>query len=398
MRKEKLKVLWIGDAVTPTGFARVSHSIIGNLPKDKYEIDILGINYYGDPHPYKDFKLYPAPSKVNVYGFNRISEFSKNTYDFIFMLNDAWILAEYLKAIKENFKKNVPPIITYMPVDSTRFDELWFKDFDIVNKMCVYTHYGYDVVKEATSKINPIIIPHGTDTETFHKIDLPKEEIKDKVFNKLPIFRNSFVFLNANRNQPRKRIDVSFEGFAIFAKDKPPNVKYYHHAGIEDVGWDIIRLAKTLGKKYNYNVEERLIVTNMVRGVQRVPDTRLNEIYNACEVGINTGMGEGWGLTSAEHAATGAAQLVPNHSACKELFSDCGLLIPTAHEVCFERTCTYGVMVLPDAVAESMEKIYNDTELRKSLAKKSYTKFRGSEYSWKNIAQTWDKVFEEAMK
>jgi glycosyltransferase involved in cell wall biosynthesis len=198
------------------------------------------------------------------------------------------------------------------------FDELWFKDFDIVNKMCVYTQYGYDVAKEAAPKLNPIIVPHGTDTETFHKIDLPKEEIKDLVFNKLPAFRDSFVFLNANRNQPRKRIDVSFEGFALFAIDKPDNVKYYHHAGIEDVGWDIIRLAKTLGKKYSYNVEERLIVTNMIRGVQQVTDKKLNQIYNASEVGINTGMGEGWGLINVEHAVTGAAQIVPDHSACRD--------------------------------------------------------------------------------
>ena len=397
MEKEKLRGLWIGDAVTPTGFARVNHSIIGNLPKEDYDIDVLGINYYGDPHKYSDLKIYPAASKGHVYGFNRVKEFGNKKYDFIFLLNDAWILAEYLKALKETFGEKLPPIITYMPVDSTRFDPLWFKEFDVVNKLCVYTEYGYEVTKEAFPESNPIIIPHGTDTKTFYKIDEPKANLKDKVFPHTDEFRESFIFLNANRNQPRKRNDISFEGFTIFAKNKPKSVKYYHHAGIEDVGWDIIRLARLFGKKYGYNVEERLIVTNMNRGVQQVTDEKLNEIYNACEVGINTGMGEGWGLTSVEHAATHSAQILPDHSACRELFSDCGLLIPTSHEICFERTCTYGKIILPNKVAHALEIMYMDNELYKELSQKAYEKFRSPEYEWKNIAMIWDGVIKEVV-
>lgn len=397
MEKERIKGLWIGDAVTPTGFARVNHSILGNLPENKYEIDVLGINYYGDPHKYTDLKIYPAASKGHIYGFNRVVEFGNNKYDFIFLLNDAWILSEYIKALKETFKENLPPIIVYMPVDSTDFDPNWFKEFDAVSRLCVYTQYGYDVVRQAVPDLNPIIVPHGTDTETFYKIDKPSADIKDMVFPNTTQFRESFIFLNANRNQPRKRNDISFEGFAIFSKNKPDNVKYYHHAGIEDVGWNIIRLARLLSKKHGHDVEKRLIITNMNQGVQRVTDKKLNEIYNACEVGINAGLGEGWGLTSVEHAATHAAQLVPDHSACRELFSDCGLLMPTAHEICLERTCTYGKMVLPEAVADSMEKIYQDSELRRELAQRSYEKFRSPEYEWKNIAKTWDTMFEEVI-
>ena len=36
--KGKVKVLWVGDGGVATGFARVNHSIINNLPEDKYEI------------------------------------------------------------------------------------------------------------------------------------------------------------------------------------------------------------------------------------------------------------------------------------------------------------------------------------------------------------------------
>lgn len=387
----KVKVLWLGDMVTPTGFSRVNHSIIKYLPKYMYEIDALGINYYGDPHPYKDIKIYPAASKGHIYGFNRVGEFENKDYDLIFILNDLWIVNEYLNEIKK--WKKIPKIVVYTPMDSTMPDEDWFKNYDIVTKLAVYTKFGYNAVKEVVPNLEPVIIPHGVDSDSFHKLDRPSEDIKLELFGRKEDFIYSWIVLNANRNQPRKRIDVALEGFALFAKNKPTNVKYYHHAGISDVGWDVLRLVKKLGKLYGYNVEERLIVTNLRRTVQTVPDERLNLIYNASTVGLNTSLGEGWGLTNVEHAITGAPQVVPDHSSCRELFEDCGLLVPTSQDICFEQTLTFGKLVKPEDVAEKLELLYTKPELGKELADKALAKFLSPEYSWKNVARRWDNLF-----
>src|SRR3990170_2104081 len=221
----------------------------------------------------------------------------------------------------------------------------------MVSKLVVYTQYGYDTIKEEVPDLDIQIIPHGINSGSFYKLLEDRQIIKSKIFPASKDFIDSFIVLNVNRNQPRKRIDIAFEGFAIFSKDKPKNVRYYHHAGISDVGYDILRLAKKLGKRYNNNLEERLIVTNMNRGVQNLTDDRLNYIYNSCDVGINTSLGEGWGLCNIEHAITRAAQVVPDHSACKELFHDCGLLIPTSQDITFEHTLTVGRIVKPEEVA-----------------------------------------------
>jgi hypothetical protein len=55
-------------------------------------------------------------------------------------------------------------------------------------------------------------------------------------------------------------------------------------------------------------------------------DEQLNFLYNACDVGINTTTGEGWGMPSFEHAATRAAQIVPHHTSLADLWK--GVLIP----------------------------------------------------------------------
>jgi len=48
-------------------------------------------------------------------------------------------------------------------------------------------------------------------------------------------------------------------------------------------------------------------------------DRELNLLYNACDVGLNTASSEGWGMVSFEHAATGAAQIVPRSWVCGEV-------------------------------------------------------------------------------
>ena len=395
-KSKKVKVLWFGDAVTPTGFSRVNHSIQSNLPKYQYDLYQLGINYYGDPHDFP-VRIFPAATKGQIYGFNRISELAKHDFDIIFILNDLWIINEYLKEIKNHFKGKIPKIVTYMPMDSTMPDRSWFEHFDIVDKVCVYTQFGYDTVKEVYPKLDLTIVPHGVDSSTFYKFDKPKIECKMGVYPADKLFLDSWIVLNANRNQPRKRNDIAFEGFAQFAKDKPKSVKYYHHAGIEDVGWDILRLSNKLGKKYDFNLEERLIVTNMNRNTQSVTDEQLNTIYNATDVGINASLGEGWGLVNMEHAMTGSVQVVPNHSACKELFNDVGVLIPTSQELCFEKTLTFGRLVTPEAIAEQLQWVYDHPEEKAELEAKAIEKFTDKKYSWKSVANTWHNIFREIL-
>jgi hypothetical protein len=46
---------------------------------------------------------------------------------------------------------------------------------------------------------------------------------------------------NGNRNQFRKRIDITISAFAEFAKDKP-DAMLYLHMGTKDQGWDVMQL------------------------------------------------------------------------------------------------------------------------------------------------------------
>ena len=82
-------------------------------------------------------------------------------------------------------------------------------------------------------------------------------------------------------------------------------------------------------------------------------DADLNRLYNACDVGINTSMGEGWGLVSCEHGAAGAAQIVPDHTGCAELWRGRGELIPPARSYVPEFSPLEMGEVSPEGVARA---------------------------------------------
>jgi D-inositol-3-phosphate glycosyltransferase len=391
----KTRILWISDAVTPTGFSRVAHSIIGNLPKDKYDVAMLGINYWGDPHNFK-LRIYPASIGGDVYGLERMEEvINFENPDIIFILNDIWIIKEYLKRLKTMFKDstNRPKIIVYFPVDGEHHDPDWYSEFDIVDRGVVYSEFGLKVASYAKMNYRFDIIPHGVDSSTFFRLDKDRRLLKEKFFSKMDrkeLLIDSFIILNANRNQPRKRVEITMEGFSLFAKNKPENVQLYLHMGVLDAHIDIYKFTKW------YGIEDRLLITSREYGVQHVLDSKLNWIYNICDVGVNTSLGEGWGLVNIEHAVTGAPQVVPNNSVQPELYGDCGLLTPTVAKLTTEFG-TIGYLVRAEDVAENLEKLYNDKDLYKSLAEKSVNKFTSPKFTWELISKQWDKLFDEVV-
>lgn len=396
MDKEKLKVLFVGDLVVETGFSTVNHSIIKYL-EDDFDITGLGVNYNGDPHGFS-FPVYPALTAGggNIYGLDRLTSLLlTNDYDVLFILNDAWVISYYLDVIKKTVNKKLPKIVVYFPVDSRYHDREWYKDYDIVSKAYTYTDFGKKVVNNpyCLPELKLEVMPHGVDTTDFFKMYESRSTAKAELLTggnpDEGRVEDLFIVLNANRNQPRKRLDTTIAGFAMFADGKPANVKLYMHCGIIDSHIDVIKECR------KYGVSKRLIITNKATSIQRISKQKLNLIYNACDVGVNTSLGEGWGLTNMEHAVTGAAQIVPRHSSCQELFSDCGLLCETVIDWTFDAGGTVGRVTTPEELARNLDILYYNPELRQELSDKAREKFLRPEYQWKNIAQKWGEIFKE---
>jgi glycosyltransferase involved in cell wall biosynthesis len=405
--RKRIPILVVGDAAAPTGFSRVLHSILDRV-KHKYEIHHLGVNYAGDPHE-ADWKVYVAQLGGDVYGINRLQRLIEGAKPrLVFMVNDVWILGRYVPIL--NRYKDYLKTVMYFPVDGEPLDADFVKQLDGVDQLVAYNQFGKRVMQQAIDEVRREspdfkaseieVIPHGVDTQVFYPyskkpatggINPGRLRAKKMLLPNTRDFLESFIVLNANRNQPRKRIEITMQGFALFAENKPDNVKLYLHMGSEDMGWNLMSLAR------RYDIEGRLIISNTSKETPMDSVKRLNMIYNACEVGINTSMGEGWGLVSFEHAATGAAQIVPRHTACEELWQGAAEMLEPVFTVTVERVLTEGKFVSPKGVAEALERLYCDPEFLREMSEAAYLNATRPEYKWKYIARQWDALFQRLL-
>lgn len=408
MAGNKPVILGIGDGVATTGFARVLHSNFRYLKK-YYDIHHLAVNYRGDPHE-ESWKIYPAHLGGDLFGFGRLDELMKHINpDLVFILNDLWAHPMYMQKLDKYAGK--VKFVLYSPVDSKPMDYRWVSQLEKVDRLVLYTEFGKEAVEDAinvwrekdeTAKPPRIdVVPHGVDTKIFHPLfeveqgmnwQDARKEAKRKLYPKTSDFIDSFIVLNANRNQPRKRIDTTIKGFAMFAEGKPLNVKMYLHMGVEDMGWNVIHLCE------RYGIDDRLVISSNKKEIPGIPDDRLNLIYNSCDVGINTSVGEGWGLPSFEHAATGGAQIVPDHSVLPEIWEDNALFMETQLYLTNDQILTEGGIVTPDHLALHLEALYNDRDSLNEMSWKAYNWVNQPKFTWRRVAKQWHKLFQEVLK
>ena len=375
------RLLWVGDAVVASGFSRVTHSVLDRL-KDSYDVHVLGVNYAGDPHEY-DYPIWPARLGGDLLGVNRLAPVVERIKpDIVLLFNDIWVVAQYLAKLEKYEGKTA----TYFPVDAAGYKEEWIKALNSIDKVLVYTKFAQAVLRDAGYVYNATSIPHGIDPKDFHHIG------GETARRHLPaITEDSFVVFNGNRNQPRKRIDITIKGFCIFA-EQHPEAKLYLHTGLRDVGWDILSLMNRECRNHNLVIGDRLIITNPnLSPANPVSVEQLNVIYNACDVGLNTSLGEGWGLVSFEQAACKVPQIVPNYSACPEIFEGAAQMLPIRQYITAPGISTEGGLVYEEDVAEALEWTYNNREAAAANAEVMYNRLQEPKYSWDTIAEQFKK-------
>lgn len=397
-------ILVIGDAAVPTGFSRVISNVFSRL-QHRYEIHQLAPGYRGDPHDY-EWRLYPAATRGDIHGRNRVAELARRLRpSLIFLVSDLWLAADYLADIDREEFAGIP-VVAYCPIEARGFAPEIVLKLLRLRKLVLYTDFGRrEIEKSLASVCRDVevpadfieVIPHGLDLNIFRPLHQPpgegvntrseKRKAKELLLG-ADVPADSFYVLNANRNQPRKRIDLTVQAFSLFARAKPPGVKLFLHMGLRDLGWDIGHLAE------RFNVSERLILTTDSKDLPHVADSQLNLIYNACDVGLSTASAEGWGLVSFEHAATYAPQVVPRHSSYAELWDGAGLLVEPAITIVSTDLMFDHELVAPGEVAQALQLLYEDTVHYDRVAKACYRNAHRPELSWDAIAERWDMLFQ----
>jgi len=388
------KILWYGDACCNTGFARVTHSVLEHLSKE-HEVHVLAINYSGDPHNYP-FTAYPA-SNVHCddrFGLPRIPEILEKVKPDIFIcLQDIWVcnqVWERCQFLKDQlgFK-----FICYFPIDSEAYYPDMLRNIASWDMAITFTiNCAHRILKHGVEATRLGVLPHGVDTGKFAPMD------RDEAREALGLPKDKFIVLNANRNQPRKRIDLTIQAFARFAVDKPDTMLYLH-MGAKDMGWDIVPLFDREMKKNGIESAKRLALTSEnINYMDAPPDDMLNLIYNACDVGINTADGEGWGLIPFEHASCRKPQIVPNHTACADIWEEAALLTDIATWITDKDLGVERGLINVDSAVEHLNELYINKEIYDEIADACFAVTQRPEYRWEHVAAGFSHAIKDLME
>ena len=346
----------VGPLLPGSGFSRVLRAVLGRLA-GVWDVHLLGIGYSGPECEFGGATLYP----VNLAGGDVFGAFAAAKLveeldaRVVLLVNDFWMLHPHLRTLAGGRAR----IVAYVPVDGRIVDDRYLAPLAAVDRFAAYTEFGRREL-ERWVDVPVSVIPHGVDTDMFRPVG-PRPD--------------GFVVLNANRPLERKRIDLTLEGFTRFARGKPPDVRLRLHHALDDP---------------RHELAERVDVSTGV-----LSDEELNLVYNSCHVGVNTAMGEGWGLVSFEHAATGAAQIVPDSSACAELWAGSAEVVP-AEDTGVPRWSPLGMRtVSAEGVAAALERLYADRDHLQALSDAAYRNATHPRYSWDAIGEQWLALLDE---
>jgi len=193
-------------------------------------------------------------------------------------------------------------------------------------------------------------LPHGIDA-CFFKVDV--QEARTALG--LPL--NGFLVLNTNRNSYRKRLDITVYAFFAFWQlvGCPDHVYLVLNCELySDREYNVKWLLESNSRRLRLDKEamsHRILHTSS-KGA--LTDANMNLLYNACDVGLNTGNAEGFGLCNLEHASIGKPQVVSGVGSFKDIFGP-GLSTMVPSIASYELTRMHG----PDY---GLVKVFNELE------------------------------------
>jgi glycosyltransferase involved in cell wall biosynthesis len=306
-----------------TGYSKVSFNLVKQLAALSPTIKTFHFGF--QRHPSRaGVRKYPEgvvsydaaaneDPKEDGFGFNKIHEYIETVGpDVVMIYNDPITIYKFIESMKH--EKGKSPYKLWLYIDQVYegiaqpiMDDL-YKHAD---RLYAFTQHWKKGLESYGSHSDIKILEHAVDPTVFTSMSTAQRQ---QVRRGMNIPEDAVIFLNANRNSQRKRLDLTIGGFArllktvpnaylIIASNLTPQSGAYY-----DIQRVFMEELKFLGlDPRRYGSRLMLIDTSPP---QVLNDEAINQLYNVADIGINTSDGEGFGLCQLEHMYTGAPQLV----------------------------------------------------------------------------------------
>jgi len=377
-------LLLIGDAACSSGFGRATAGILDHLHKH-HNVSVLGVNYHGDPHKYP-YPIYPAHMPGgDPLGLNRLGTLLPRIQpDGIILQTNPWHVPHYAKAFHRHGFGNIP-IVGIIAVEGKNCVGT---QLNFLKRAIFWNEFSAQQAVNGGMKAPYGIVPLGVDLGVFSPGDREEARLKIGLPDVPP---GSFIVGNVNRNQFRKRIDLSVMYFAEWIKSRGIRdaYLYLHLLPGSSVQIDVGQLA------YYCGANERVILAEPRDILYGAPEEYVVASYRAFDVQMTTTLGEGWGLTTMEGMACGIPQIGGDYAALGEWAKDAAYLVPCPIEGVMPDVNTM-IGGIPDKTEMlwALDALYESKDRRADYTTRGLACVTQPQYRWERVAERFAEEIE----
>ena len=396
---DKLRFLLVSThAQQFTGYSKVSYGILTELARQPW-LDLTHFGFQKFHELPATFRPYPAGVDLidaaalekplqNGFGYGALPDVIRKKKPAVVMIyNDMAVVTQFVEAIRKSGIPRDFKLWIYCDQVYTTQSQVFL---DILNRdadrVFAFSPYWKKCLKDQGVTRPVDVLLHGFNGH--HCFPVPR----DLARKQLSLPNDMFLFLNLNRNQPRKRYDILMMAFVellVKYPTKPLFLLCICDKG-EKGGWWLFELFARELKLRGVSIEQfaqRLIITAQNMSFK---DDEINMFYNAADVGISTSDGEGWGLCQFEQMGVGVPQVVPDIGGYKEFCnSENSILVtPTVRyylPTSFSPVGGEAMACDPHAVCLAMEEYVLNSAKKEAHGKAAREKVLG--YSWEKACE-----------
>jgi glycosyltransferase involved in cell wall biosynthesis len=391
------------------GYSKVVFELCNELSKfEDIKIFIYGFqNFYKDIEHARERKLsenveiYDAwlheKPKNKGFGENEFLNYVKETSpDIVIIYNDLVVISTLMKLLNEIPERQFK-IIPYIDlVYKNENNNILRAINDNCDGAIAFSHHWKNVLINEDFNKPLWVLEHGFNKSQYFPI--PKI-IARKYFEISP---DSFIILNLNRNQPRKRWDHCLMAYIKFISNHlDDNIKLLVLTSLSG-GWNLADIMKSEAKKYNLTLENIKRFFIFIENPQKLSDYDINIMYNVADIGFNTCDGEGFGLCNFEQAAVGVPQIIPHVGGFLDFFDENNSIpIKPKMSIHYDNSKD-GVggeaeLCMCDDYVDALEKYYNNRELIQIHGENARNRIIQN-YEWKKKAAHLKEIIQESTK
>jgi len=386
-----------------TGYAKVAYNLLRQLATLTPKVKTYHFGFQRHPNR-PNFRKCPEgivqydaaaneDPKEDGFGFNKIHEYLEMVSpDVVMIYNDPLIVYRFVESMK--FERGKSPYKLWVYLDQVYHgiaQPLMDKIAEQADHVIAFSAYWKNVLEtEYTGFTRTSIMEHAVDPTVFTAMSsVDRQNIR----NSMNVPQNAVMFLNMNRNSQRKRLDLTVQAFVHLLsreKERPYSLVVATNLSVQaGAYYDMSRIFATEiadAKLSPQKFAQRLILID-TSPPNVLADEGVNQLYNVCDIGINTSDGEGYGLCQLEHMYTGAPQVVTDVGTYRAFLGDDVARFVAPEFMIYQA----GAMPLgsrapifhPLKIADAMEDIANRLpEMREAV--KSYN-FK----SWSSVCDNW---------